>query len=589
MRIDSVQSEMHRLQGVVLFFVLSSVAAGLATPLNGNKCESVKVDELLPKLPNITPGINDTPQTGPICGEGSCCSESYETSLSIYSQSSLEKFVKESVLKVASIIETRAKKFDEIFRNMMESSKREFHDMFERTYGKIYLQNSEVFSDFFNELETYYKKGSVRLSETMDSFFGILYQKMFTVINSQYSFDDSYMQCVHNHMLELKPFGDVPHKLTQQLTRSFVATRTFYKSLMRAVEILREVPNLRLDERCLNDLTRMQLCGVCRQEMGVGPCSSYCSDTVTVCLKRHLQLSDSWDTFVSAIEKVADRLNGPYNVDAVVEPLNIKISEAIMNFQEMGVDISKKIQSKCGTSGLKRPKRNADYDSPPDDNPEMEIQQEKVKFNSGKNKKHKKVQEKPEQGPSLEKVIEDIKGKVKSTRLFWDQLRYQYCNNDDMSAALSADGSCWNGTMVGSYKIREFTPDPTETSPLVTGHIYTLSGLSDKLKKAYHGQDVEMIDDTEETFVDGSGSGSGDGDEDNAEDGDDFESDPVFPKKDEVKEPSPPPAVSSTASPPEVIRTSSANRNSMSLTRALIQYLLPMVMVWFGGAIKDLL
>lgn len=81
---------------------------------------------------------------------------------------------------------------------MMNNSKREFHDMFERTYGKIYLQNAEVFSDFFNELETYYKKGTVRLSETMDTFFGILYQRMFTVINSQYNMNDNYMSKYQN-------------------------------------------------------------------------------------------------------------------------------------------------------------------------------------------------------------------------------------------------------------------------------------------------------------------------------------------------------------------------------------------------------
>lgn len=75
----------------------------------------------------------------------------------------------------------------------MNNSKREFHDMFERTYGKIYLDNAEVFSDFFNELETYYKKGTVRLADTMDTFFGILYQRMFTVINSQYNFDETYI------------------------------------------------------------------------------------------------------------------------------------------------------------------------------------------------------------------------------------------------------------------------------------------------------------------------------------------------------------------------------------------------------------
>lgn len=62
--------------------------------------------------------------------------------------------------------------------------------MFKRTYGVIYEQNAHVFSDLFNELEGYYMRGKVDLMEAMDSFFNILYQKMFTVINMQYQFDD---------------------------------------------------------------------------------------------------------------------------------------------------------------------------------------------------------------------------------------------------------------------------------------------------------------------------------------------------------------------------------------------------------------
>lgn len=73
---------------------------------------------------------------------------------------------------------------------MLSSSRYEFDEMFKRTYGVIYQQNSYVFSDLFDELENYYKSGKVDLAEAMDSFFNTLYQKMFTVLNSQYKFDD---------------------------------------------------------------------------------------------------------------------------------------------------------------------------------------------------------------------------------------------------------------------------------------------------------------------------------------------------------------------------------------------------------------
>lgn len=61
--------------------------------------------------------------------------------------------------------------------------------MFKRTYGTIYEQNAYVFADLFTELERYYANGKVDLGEAMDSFFNVLYQKMFTVLNSQYSFN----------------------------------------------------------------------------------------------------------------------------------------------------------------------------------------------------------------------------------------------------------------------------------------------------------------------------------------------------------------------------------------------------------------
>lgn len=78
----------------------------------------------------------------------------------------------------------------EFFKTLLSQSKAEFHEMFKRTYGVIYEQNSYVFSDLFNELENYYIRGKVDLAEALDTFFNILYQKMFTVLNSQYKFDD---------------------------------------------------------------------------------------------------------------------------------------------------------------------------------------------------------------------------------------------------------------------------------------------------------------------------------------------------------------------------------------------------------------
>ena len=72
---------------------------------------------------------------------------------------------------------------------MLSNSKRDFHYMFKKTYGILYERNSDVFTGFFKDLEAYYENGNVDLEEALRKFFSRLYQRMFTVLNSQYTFD----------------------------------------------------------------------------------------------------------------------------------------------------------------------------------------------------------------------------------------------------------------------------------------------------------------------------------------------------------------------------------------------------------------
>lgn len=43
-----------------------------------------------------------------------------------------------------------------------------------------------------------------------------------------------------------------------------------------------------------------------------------------------------------ALLNLLDRLKGPYNLENVINPMNVQISEAIMIFQERGQNISAK-------------------------------------------------------------------------------------------------------------------------------------------------------------------------------------------------------------------------------------------------------
>lgn len=592
---------------------------------------------------------------------GSCCTYKIETHLSSHTKEAFQKNTKDLIGKLSNVLGARAHKLNEYFTELLVESKKEFHNMFKRTYGNIYEENSYVFSNLFTELENYFTRGKVDLAVSMDSFFNILYQKMFTVLNSQYILDDKYLGCVSEHMKELKPFGDVPDKLSVQIKRSFVATRTYAQALNIAAEMTKALMNVRINTDCTAALTRMQQCNVCKG-YAQKPCANYCVNVMRGCLQHYVTLDTEWDTFVAFMEKVADRLLGPFNIVMVVEPINIKISEAIMNYQETERAISEQVFKGCGDPVLGRrsqadrikkstshedgtsfgstmnlhevdsdlyiqtnrtrrsvdAEQNDNYDSSEQIVPPTQVQrtQRDRRKNKKKGNGNKKGLDKDDDSfkePSLDKIVKDIKLKIKDLKKFWSNLPYQLCNIGELaSVPPGSNETCWNGHDVVEQEVAtrqepggnsESISQTPQQKNMVTSQLYYLKTAVSNLRNAYNGLDVEWPD-QEEPF-ESSGYGSGDGDDDDLETGSGSSAfEESVPKQSET-----PSVYVSTASSGgtnatgtkktvgsntyenEVIKGSGASPNvpQMSLRRALIMYLFPIYMAWFGGIISDLL
>ncbi|TWW67924.1 Glypican-6 Secreted glypican-6 [Takifugu flavidus] len=153
----------------------------------------------------------------------------------------------------------------------------------------------------------------------------------------------------------------------------------------------------------------MMYCPYCRGLPGLRPCQNYCRNVMRGCLANQADLDTEWNLFIGADlsqiyggrfdcfprglcrgvldcfqpllgeanggdfngkinecrlkeeEKtnpsnnstdamllVADRLQGPFNIEAVIEPIDIKISEAIMIMQDNSMQVSAKVFQGCG-------------------------------------------------------------------------------------------------------------------------------------------------------------------------------------------------------------------------------------------------
>lgn len=234
-----------------------------------------------------------------ICPRGlTCCTEEMERKLRSVSRENYKKSMQAAANSMQRLFNNRANKFDEYFTDLLATSKLKFHKLFHKTYGIIYERNSDVFIDFFRDLEDYYDHGEVDLEDALRKFFSRLYQRMFTVFNAQHSFDYPYLSCVSQTMKKLQPFGDVPKKLTEQLRRSFVATRTFAQALMQGKHVVNKILKIDPKEQCVDALTKMSSCPACQGIPEILPCPDYCVNVMKGCLAYHAELGDSWDNFI---------------------------------------------------------------------------------------------------------------------------------------------------------------------------------------------------------------------------------------------------------------------------------------------------
>ncbi|KAF6725429.1 Glypican-6 [Oryzias melastigma] len=448
-----------------------------------------------------------------VCPQGyTCCTSEMEEKLNQQSKLEFESMVEESSRQMRTTFISRHKKFDEFFLELLDNSEKSLNSMFTRTYGKLYMQNSEVFQDLFTELKRYYTGGNVNLEEMLNDFWSRLLERMFQLLNSQYHFTDDYLECIGKIADVLKPFGDVPRRLKVQVTKAFIAARTFVQGLMVGREVANRVAKVNVAPACVRALTKMLYCPYCRGMAGLKPCHNYCHNVMRGCLANQADLDSEWNLFIDAMLLVANRLEGPDNIEAVIDPVDIKISEAIITMQENSMQVSAKVFQECGQpkpSGLSRSTRGIDILSSrfrpytPEQRPTSA---------AGTSLERMRVVWR-----TMQQSVNEIKERLEESKRFWSKLPDDICSEE---LTQPDEEQCWNSHTKGRYfpevvkegltnqiNNPEVDVDITRPDTLIRQQIMALRVMTNKLKNAYNGNDIYFQDSSDEGSSSGSGSG----------------------------------------------------------------------------------
>uniref|UniRef100_H3AFK3 Glypican 2 n=1 Tax=Latimeria chalumnae TaxID=7897 RepID=H3AFK3_LATCH len=392
----------------------------------------------------------------------------------------------------------------EFFRELIEIAEKSLNEMFTQTYRHLYTQNARLFEDLFHDLLQYYLGAKVNLEEALNEFWNRLLERMFQLVNPQYHFTEDYLECVSKHAEQLKPFGEVPRKLKIQRTgKTHCAGRTITEKLKQKTRTVGRSAGMTPTRECQRAIMRMSYCPLCRGVPSLKPCSGFCRNVMKGCLANQADLDTEWNNFIGALLLLAEKLEGPFNIEFAMDSISVKISEGIMYMQENSMQTSTKVFQGCGSP---RPTPGRTKRSSRDDT--------KRRFRTYTS------EEKPTTaaGTNLDRLISDMKEKLKAMRRFWATLPNTLCNDEKVAADITNEDKCWNGQtpqtprylpdvrgdgLVNQINNPEVEVDISRPDARTRQQIMQLRMMTNQLRGAYNGNDIEFQD----SYDEGSGSG----------------------------------------------------------------------------------
>ena len=139
----------------------------------------------------------------------------------------------------------------------------------------------------------------------------------------------TFESCLREKRMEMRPFRDVPFRMKEKLLRTFGLAKFYLQSLYGGLSVLDTTTQFQCSESCYQALTRLSYCPICRGLSDVRPCNEFCFNVMRGCMAPLSTLSESWQSYVEVLRKLATSLQAGNSVESYLQTLYVKISEAM--------------------------------------------------------------------------------------------------------------------------------------------------------------------------------------------------------------------------------------------------------------------
>ncbi|XP_072245149.1 glypican-1 [Leuresthes tenuis] len=436
-----------------------------------------------------------------MCPQGpTCCTSNMEENLASLSTQETEGLIREAGRALQAALNTLHRSFDNYFTELHGHSERSLQDVLS-PLGSLYSQNTRLYGDLYTDLRRYYRGSALNLDENLSDFWSRLLERTFkTSTPTDVSLSDDYLECVAKQQETLRPFGDIPRDMKAKVIRAFVTARSFVQGLSVSADVVRKVSQVSLGPECSKALMKLVYCPHCRGLASVKPCSKYCRNVMKGCLANQADLDPEWQNFIDTMIQVASSFSTEPSLDVVLSTIPARIYEAVHYLQENMNMFTTKVYQTCGTPG-----------EPGTGSPTLHEQRKQSSSLTAM-----KYKPSPTAGLRLEMQVSDLSSKLREMRQYWVELPVALCSK--LAAGRNSQDNCWNGITKASYLPEvmgdglanqinnpEVDLDITKPDMNIRQQIMKLKIMSNRLKNALDGNDVDFQDASDD--ISGSGSG----------------------------------------------------------------------------------
>ncbi|GAA28415.2 glypican-4 [Clonorchis sinensis] len=228
------------------------------------------------------------------------------------------------------------------------------HSNFKRSYGYNYELNQDFFFQFFDGLAKYMLGQKQNLSLMIDMFFRELLVRIVRLMLLAKSESDlRTADCVAEGLEKQNPFDQTPEIVKALMSRAFPPARIAANALLLGNKMIGSLMNhtsLRL--ACVRHWLGLRYCSLCSAIVNAYICPYSCRLAFDSCLSSIRPLALKWASFIDRLLPVLGTLQGPTSFPQVNRPIQMHITDAIMNLQRVFSRLDHMLLANCSHHGI---------------------------------------------------------------------------------------------------------------------------------------------------------------------------------------------------------------------------------------------